>query len=381
MVKFSSKLDKIKPTIFSEMTNLANKYNAINLSQGFPDFDGPESVKNAAIRAIQEGKNQYCPSIGLPELRNAIALKYQRLYKSKFEPNKEITVYSGATEAIFSTMFALLNPGDEVILFEPFYDAYQALCYFTDAKPQLVRINPDYSINFDQLEAAVSPKTKCVIINNPHNPMGKIFDKNELKKIGEICSDCFIITDEVYEHITYEKDHVPISSFSHLKDRAITISSTAKTYSLTGWKIGYSLTSEEITKQIRLVHQFVTFCTSTPLQHAMVEAFKSPDSYYENLKRDYWKKRDYLNEILEDSGFITFPPEGSYYIVTDISEMGHSNDINFCKDLIKTVGVAAIPMSAFYNEKNPVKTLVRFCFAKKTEVLEEAGRRLKKINR
>ena len=378
-MKFSSKLDKIKPTIFSKMTNLANKHGAINLSQGFPDFDGPDSVKNAAIKAIQEGKNQYCPSIGLPELRTAIAKKYQNLYKAKFDPNKEITVYSGATEAIFSTMFALLNPGDEVILFEPFYDAYLALCHFTDATPKLVRINPDYSINYEQLKAVVSPKTKCVIVNNPHNPMGKIFDKKELEKIGNICSDCFIITDEVYEHITYEKDHVAASSLPNLKDRTITISSTAKTFSLTGWKIGYSLASEEITQKIRLVHQFVTFCTSTPLQYAMVEAFNSPNSYYDGLKQDYWKKRDFLNNALQDAGFKTYPPEGSYYIVTEIADMGHSDDIKFCEDLIKNVGVAAIPMSAFYNEENPVKNLVRFCFAKNDHVLEEASKRLKKL--
>ncbi|NHI91951.1 MAG: aminotransferase class I/II-fold pyridoxal phosphate-dependent enzyme [Candidatus Lokiarchaeota archaeon] len=381
MAKFSSKLDKIKPTIFSEMTNLAIKFNAINLSQGFPDFDGPDFIKKSAIKAINEGKNQYCPSIGIPELRTAIADKYSKMYDINFDVNEEITIYSGATEAIFSTLFALLNPQDEVILFEPFYDAYEALCNFTGSIPRFVRIDPDYSIDFNQLKSVVNERTKCVIINNPHNPTGKVFNKEELEEICSICKDSFIITDEVYEHIIYEKKFVPISSLTKFRDRTVTISSTAKTFSLTGWKIGYTLASREISKKIRLVHQFVTFCTSTPLQFAMVDALKSDLSYYQNLKKDYWEKRDLLNSILQDAGFKTYIPEGSYYIVTDISRMGYSDDIKFCKDLITNIGVAAIPMSVFYSESNPIKHLVRFCFAKKNEVLEEAGKRLKKINR
>ncbi|NVM27306.1 MAG: aminotransferase class I/II-fold pyridoxal phosphate-dependent enzyme [Candidatus Helarchaeota archaeon] len=379
MRQFSRRLDMIKPTIFSHITNLANEYNAINLGQGFPDFDGPDFVKNAAKQAIEEGKNQYCQSIGIKELRTAIAEKYEKFYGVQFDPNTEITVYSGATEAIFSTLFALLNPSDEVILFEPFYDAYRALCYFTGAIPRFVRLAPDFSIDFEQLEAQVSSKTKCVVLTNPHNPMGKIFSKKELERIGNICSDCFIITDEVYEHITYEDPHVPISPISKFRDRAITISSTAKTYSLTGWKIGYSLADAIISKRIRMVHQFVTFCTSTPLQHAMAEALRAPKSYYETLKQNYWEKRDLLNSILEDAGFKTFLPQGSYYIVTDISNFNYKDDVQFCEFLIKKIGVAAIPMSAFYSESGPVTNLVRFCFAKKNEVLEAAGERLHKL--
>lgn len=380
MPKYSVKLNKIKPTIFSYITNLANKHKAINLGQGFPDFDGPEFIKDAAIEAIQEGNNQYCQSIGVADLRTAIADKYQRFYNAKFDPDSEITVYSGATEAIFSTLFALLNPQDEVILFEPFYDAYRALCYYTDAIPKFVGVSPDYSIDFKQLEEVISSRTKCVVINNPQNPTGKIFSKDEIQRIGNICSDCFIITDEVYEHITYETSHVPISSMPEFRDRAITISSTAKTYSLTGWKIGYTLTTEEITKQIRLVHQFVTFCTATPLQHAMVKALRAPTSYYGELQQRYLEKRDLLNSILKSAGFQTYLPQGSYYIVTDISKISSKPDVEFCESLIKDVGVAAIPMSAFYSDKNPATNLVRFCFAKKKEVLEEAGKRLKKMN-
>ena len=379
MVTFSTKLERIKPTIFSHITALANEYKAINLGQGFPDFDGPDFVKNAAIQAIQEGKNQYCPSIGVPELRSAIADKYKTFYDVNFNPADEITVYSGATEAIFSTLFALLNPKDEVILFEPFYDAYCALCHFTGAIPKFVRITPEFTIDFEQLEALISPKTKCVVLTNPHNPMGKIFSKDELRRISDTCPDCFIIADEVYEHITYESPHVHLSSFSELRDRAITISSTAKTFSLTGWKIGYTLADAAITKHIRMVHQFVTFCTSTPLQYAMVEALRAPRSYYETLKRDYWTKRDLLNSILQDAGFKTYPPQGAYYIVTDISAFNYPSDVQFCEYLIKEIGVAAIPMSAFYSETTPVTNLIRFCFAKENDVLQKAGDRLRKL--
>jgi len=379
-MQFSKRLEKIKPTIFSYITNLANEYRAINLGQGFPDFDGPEFIKTAAIQAIkEEGKNQYCPSIGIQELRTTIAEKYKKFYKAQFDPNSEITVYSGATEAIFSTLYALLNPEDEVILLEPFYDQYLALCYFTGAVPKFVRIAPDFSIDFEQLEAALSPRTKCVIINNPQNPLGKMFSKQELERIGRICSNCFIITDEVYEHITFENAHVPLASLSEFRDRAITISSTAKTFSLTGWKIGYTLANAQITEHIRMVHQFVTFCTATPLQYAMAEALRAPSSYYDNLKREYWKKRDLLNSILQNAGFKTFPPQGSYYIVADISNFDFKDDVQFCEYLIKEIGVAAIPMSVFYSETNPVINLIRFCFAKKNPVLEAAEARLKRL--
>lgn len=380
MRQFSTKLEKIKPTIFSYITNLANEYQAINLGQGFPDFDGPDFIKKAAMQSIkEEGKNQYCPSSGIPELRTAIAEKYKTFYKAQFDPSSEITIYSGATEAIFSTLFALLNPKDEVILLEPFYDEYLALCYFTDAVPKFVRIAPDFLIDFEQLKAAISPRTKCVIINNPQNPLGKMFSKEELQQIGLICSNCFIITDEVYEHITFENAHVSLASLSEFRDRAITISSTAKTFSLTGWKIGYTLANAQITEHIRMVHQFVTFCTTTPLQYAMTEAMRAPLSYYENLKREYWKKRDFLNSILQNAGFKTYPPQGSYYIVVDIANFKYKDDIQFCEYLIKEIGVAAIPMSVFYSETNPVTNLIRFCFAKKDSVLETAEKRLKRL--
>ena len=382
MKAFSEKIAKIKPTIFSAITNLANEYGAINLGQGFPDFDGPKFIKEAAIHAIQEeGKNQYCPSNGIKELRTAIVDKYRAFYGIELDFDKEVTVYSGATEAIFSTLFALLNPHDEVILFEPFYDQYLALCYFTGATPKFVRIDPDFSFDFEQLEAALTPQTKCVIINNPQNPLGKMFSKQELEQIGRICSDCFIITDEVYEHITFEPSHISMAMLSEFRDRSVTISSTAKTFSLTGWKIGYTLANEAISERIRMVHQFVTFCTATPLQYAMAEALKAPVSYYEALRNEYWKKRDFLISILQNTGFKTYIPQGAYYIVADISNFNFDDDVQFCEYLIKEVGVAAIPMSVFYSETNPVTNLVRFCFAKKNHVLETAEERLKQLQK
>lgn len=362
------------------MTSLANEYGAINLSQGFPDFDGPDFIKEAAIQAIKGEKNQYAPSPGIAELRNAIAEKYEKFYNLKYNPATEITVFSGATEAIFSVLFSLLNPGDEVVLFEPCYDAYLALCHFTESTPKFIRLHePDFSFSVKELLEAMSARTKCLILNTPQNPTGKVFSKTELEQIGMACmdNDCFIVTDEVYEHITYENDHIPIATFPKFRDNAITISSTAKTFSLTGWKIGYALASENVMKQIRLVHQFVTFSTATPLQHAVAEGFRSDSSYYETLKQDYWKKRNLLNAYLKDAGFPTILPQGSYYIVTDISDFGFPDDIDFCEFLIKEIGVAAIPMSAFYSEKSEVKNLVRFCFAKKDEVLQKAGEKLK----
>ncbi|MHA1312381.1 MAG: methionine aminotransferase [Candidatus Helarchaeota archaeon] len=382
MPAFSERLQKIKPTIFSHMTNLANQHGAINLSQGFPDFDGPDFIKNAAIEAIRGDKNQYAPSAGIQELREAIVDKYKRFYGLEYDSAKEVTVVSGATEAIFSTMFALLNPGDEVILFEPCYDAYLALCHFTGAVPKFIRLHsPNFAFNLEDLKNAMTSRTKCLVINTPHNPSGKLFSKKELEDIGKLSmdNDCFIITDEVYEHITYEKNHVPMATFPRFRDHVITISSTAKTFSFTGWKIGYLLAPEDISKQIRLVHQFVTFSTATPLQHAMIEAFRAPSSYYDALKSDYWKKRDLLGSILQEAGFKTILPEGSYYIVTDISEFTTMNDLEFCEFLIKDVGVAAIPMSPFYCEESSITNLVRFCFAKQDDVLINAGRRLKSL--
>ncbi len=380
----SNKLDNIKTSIFSIMTEMANKYNAINLSQGFPDFPGPEFLKDAACKAIRENKNQYVPSIGIPELREAISRKYKRFYNLDFDPNTEITVFSGATEALYSTLSGILNSGDEVILLEPCYDAYAPVCDFNYSKPKYIRLEyPDFKISQGQIQEAFNENTKCIIINTPNNPTSRVFDKNELKLIGDLCveNDCYIITDEVYEHITFEKTHTPMASIKGLKDRVITISSTAKTFSLTGWKIGFALADEDITRPIRNFHQFVTFCTPGPFQYAMAEAMdlKPNDPYFKNLKEQYLERRNLLNSKLIEVGLKTIPTEGTYYIVADISSFKITNDVEFCEFLTKKIGVAAIPMSAFYYHENKVDKLIRFCFSKKIENLEMAAERLENL--
>ena len=379
----SQKLKSIPVSIFSVMTNLANKYNAINLSQGFPDFPMPNFIKEKAYKAIKEDKNQYAPSIGIPELRQGLSKKYKDFYNLDYDPGKEITVLTGATEAITSVLLGLHNPGDEIIIFEPFYDAYLAVCQFNGIIPKTVPLEyPKFTINKSLIENAFSSKTKSILINTPNNPTTRVFNKKELRLIADLAVkyDSYIITDEVYEHITFDNhQHIPISTFSDIRDRVITISSFAKTFSVTGWKIGYALASEAVSRSIRLSHQFITFCSATPLQYALAEALKTDQSFYTNLQKEYKERRDVLNKGLVDSGFETFPTEGTYYIVADISLFGFEDDIKFCEFLIKEIGVAAIPMSEFYSKEYKRRNLVRFCFCKKTENLKMANQRLQKL--
>jgi len=380
----SKKIANVGTTIFSIMTQMSNKYGAINLSQGFPDFPGPEFLKKSACKAILENKNQYVPSIGVPELRNAISNKYKNFYGLKYDPDTEITVFSGATEALYSTLTAILDPNDEVILFEPCYDSYSPVCYFNYAKPVYVRLEyPDFSINEEQLKDSFTNKTKCLIINTPNNPTSKVFRKDELKLIGDLCEDhnCLIITDEVYEHITFEREHIPIASLNNFRDLVITISSTAKTFSLTGWKIGYALANSELSDCIRKIHQYVTFCSPGPFQYAMAEALNMPqnDPYFSELKEAYNRRKNLLTSKLEEIGFKTLKPEGTYYIIADITPFNKNDDIKFCEFLTKEIGVSAIPISTFYYNKPKIKNLIRFCFSKKIETLEEACKRLEKL--
>ncbi|MBD3229397.1 MAG: aminotransferase class I/II-fold pyridoxal phosphate-dependent enzyme [Candidatus Lokiarchaeota archaeon] len=378
----SKKLGNIETSIFSVMTAMANKYNAINLSQGFPDFPGPEFLKKAACQAIMEDKNQYVPSIGIPELREAVSKKYKRFYNLDYDPNEEVTIFSGGTEALYSSLSAMLDPKDEVILFSPCYDSYAPVVEFNYAVPKYVRLKyPEFKIERELLEQKFTEKTKCIVINTPNNPTSRIFSEDELKIVGELSAqyNCIVITDEVYEHITYENKHIPIASLKEFKNRVITISSTAKTFSLTGWKIGLAVTNPELAESIRKLHQFVTYCTPGPFQYAMAEAMnlKPNAEYFKQLKTNYTKRRDLLGSKLKEVGFDIIKPEGTYYIVADISTFG-DDDVKFCKFLTKEIGVAAIPMSAFY-QNNEVKNLIRFCFSKELENLEAAGDRLEKL--
>jgi N-succinyldiaminopimelate aminotransferase len=369
-------------TIFTEMTNRANALGAVNLSQGFPDFDGPEEVRAKAAEAIVRGPNQYAPSAGIPELRQAVARKMRRFYGVEIDANEEITVTSGATEGLCATMLGILEPGDEIILIEPCYDSYAPVAALARAKVRSVSLQaPEFMIPREELAQAFSPKTRAVLINNPHNPTGRVFTREELSFIGSLCEkhDAYLIGDEVYEHLVYEgHEHVTLMSIPELRDRAFVVSSTAKTFSMTGWKIGYVIAAPELSRAVRMAHQFITFCGQSALQEAMAFAIDFPDTYYAGFLSAYTQKRNLLCDALQELGFQVCVPEGSYYVLANIVPLGFDNDLTFCRTLIEEAGVAAIPCSYFWLDQNQGRNLVRFCFCKKDETLEEAVVRLRR---
>jgi aspartate/methionine/tyrosine aminotransferase len=375
---------EFKESIFSTMTKLAIDHEAINLSQGFPDFDGPQWIIDLAKNAMDQGhklgyvgKNQYAPSPGILPLREAISKNYKRFYNLDFDPANEIVVTNGATEAIFCTCIALINPGDEVIVFEPFYDSYLASLQMAGARVVPVTLKaPDFTFNSEELIAAINPKTKMVILNNPHNPTGKIFSSEEIKLIAELARkfDFYILSDEVYEFLTYETNHTPTACFEDLTNRTITISSTGKTFGLTGWKIGWACGPKEIIKAIHNVHQFTTFCVAHPLQIAMAEALNNMDDYLIDFRKKYRAKRDFLVSGLKQAGFNVLTPAGTYFAMAILKE--GENDIEFCQKLIQEKKVAVIPTSAFYMKSNAGSSMIRFCFAKTDETLKSAIKNL-----
>jgi len=371
-----------RTSVFAEFTQLANEHKAVNLGQGFPDFDGPDFVKEAAVAAIRTGHNQYERMIGLRALAEAVAAHQRRFYGLDYDPEREVTVYAGCTEAIFVALQALLEPGDEVVLFEPFYDAYRPGLAMAGASPRVVPLRaPEFALDPAALEAAVSPRTRAIFLNSPNNPSGKVFSPEELDTIARVCRkhDLLAVTDEVYEHIVFEPAHAPLASRLGMRERTVTLSSTGKTFSLTGWKIGWSCAPPEITEALRMVHQFVTFCIATPFQHAMAAALGTSDDYYEGLRADYRARRDRLCEGLEEAGFGVRKPEGTYFALADIRPLGGDDDVAFCRALPARVGVAAIPVSAFYDGPGAPRHLVRFAFCKKDATLEEGLRRLRKL--
>ena len=378
----TARLQGFGTSVFAEYTALATKHGAINLGQGYPDFDGPEFVKEAAIAAIREGKNQYSPMIGLPELRQAVAEHQRRFYGLSYDPDREVTVYAGATEAIFSTLQALLDPGDEVVLFEPYYDSYPACLAMAGTVPRVVTLVGDgFRLEASALEAAITSKTRAVMLNSPLNPVGKVFTPAELEVVADACRrhDLVAITDEVYEHLVFDGAHLPLASLPGMRERTVTISSTGKTFSLTGWKIGYTCAPAEITKALRTAHQFVTFAVNTPGQHAMSVALRAPDAYYEGFVAEYRIRRDRLCAGLREAGFALTPPAGTYFAVADIRPLGYEDAVPFCRALPERVGVAAIPASAFYARPDGGRHLVRFAFCKTDAVLDEGLRRLRRL--
>lgn len=378
MKPLNTTVEQFSESIFSTMTKMAIENKAINLSQGFPDFDGPKWVIDLAAKAMNENKNQYAPSMGILPLREAIAHNYKRFYDLTVNPLTEVLVTTGATEAIFCTCMGLLNPGDEVVVLEPFYDSYLASIKLAGAKIVPVTLKaPDFHFDFDELKNAIGPKTKMLIVNNPHNPTGKVFSHKEIEIIAELAikNDFYILSDEVYEFLTFGVDHKPTATYAGLKDRTITISSTGKTFGLTGWKIGWAVGPANLIKAIHNVHQFSTFCVSQPFQWAMAEALMKMDDYLVEFKADYLRKKNILINGLRDCGFNILNPQGTYFAMALLPE--GENDVDYCKKLIVEKKVATIPTSAFYLKSNEGTRMIRFCFAKQDDTLLNALKNLK----
>ncbi|KAL9245536.1 hypothetical protein vseg_019178 [Gypsophila vaccaria] len=379
-VQVAKRLEKFKTTIFTQMSQLAIKHGAINLGQGFPNFDGPEFVKAAAIRAINEGKNQYARGYGAPDLNCAVAERFKKDTGLTVDPEKEVTVTSGCTEAIAATMLGLINPGDEVILFAPFYDSYEATLSMAGAKIKGITLRPpDFAVPLDELKSAISKNTRAILINTPHNPTGKMFTKKELEFIASLCieNDVLVFSDEVYDKLAFEMDHISMASLPGMYERTITLNSLGKTFSLTGWKIGWAIAPPHLTWGVRQAHSYLTFATSTPMQHAAATALRAPDSYFIELKKDYMAKKDILVKGLNEAGFKVFPSSGTYFVMVDHTPFGQKDDVAFCEYLIKEVGVVAIPTSVFYLNPEEGKNLVRFTFCKDEGTLNAAVQRMK----
>ena len=372
-------------SVIREMTRMALRHNAVNLAQGFPDFPAPEELKTAAIAAIQENINQYSITWGAKPFRQAISLKYQRTYGLEFDPDREITVCCGATEGMIASLLAITNEGDEVIVFEPFYENYHPDTQLCGATRKLVSLRPpDWTFDPQELRAAFSGRTKAIIINTPNNPTGKVFSRSELEYIALLCQeyDALAITDEIYEHITYDgRQHIPMASLPGMRNRSVLVNSMSKTYSVTGWRVGWVLAAPDLTDSIRKVHDFLTVGAASPLQQAGVLALSLPNDYYVKLANTYSDKRDTIVRILTGAGFHCFQPHGAYYVMTDISGFGYANDTGFARYMVEEVGVAAVPGSSFYHNSASGSQQIRFCFCKNYETLEEAGKRLSRIPR
>jgi aspartate/methionine/tyrosine aminotransferase len=387
----SAKAEQFTESVIREMTRLAMKRNAVNLSQGFPDFAAPMEVKEAARQAIADDINQYAITWGAKALRDAIVEKFARTQGVTADPERELTICCGSTEAMMSSMMAIINPGDEIVVFEPFYENYGPDAILSGATPRFVKLRPpDWSFDERELAAAFGRNTKAIILNTPNNPTGKVFTGAELGFIGDLCVrwNCYCVTDEIYEHILYDgTEHITMARIEGMRDRTIVINGMSKTYSVTGWRVGWAIAPEETTQAIRKVHDFLTVGAAAPLQQAGALALKLPQSYYEQLAASYAKKRARLLSILENSGFTVYKPRGAYYIMTDISRFrfnereypANSRDVSFAKYLVEHIGVACVPGSSFYNDPQDGASQVRFTFCKKEETLAAAEARLAKL--
>lgn len=378
------RLEGLGTTIFAEMSALATATGSINLGQGFPDTDGPAEIAEAAARAIREGRgNQYPPGPGIPELRTAIADHQRRFYDLSYDPDTEVLVTAGATEAIAAAMLALLEPGDEVIAFEPFYDSYAACIAMAGAtRVPLTLRAPDFRPDLDALRAAVTPRTRLLLLNTPHNPTGTVLIPDELASIAQLACerDLLVVTDEVYEHLVFDGAHHPIAALPGMRDRTVSISSAGKTFSFTGWKVGWATGSPELVAAVRTAKQYLTYVSAGPFQYAVAEALRLPDAYFTGLRADLRRKRDLLADGLRAAGFEVHQPQGTYFITTDIAPLGEKDAYAFCRTLPARCGVVAIPNSVFYDDPEAGRTQVRFTFCKQDAVLADAVDRLGRLN-
>jgi aspartate/methionine/tyrosine aminotransferase len=372
-------------SIFTEISALAVEHDAVNLGQGFPDFPAPSFIKEAAMRAIREDRNQYAPAAGIPRLRAAIGERWQRMHGVPVDAATEVTIASGATELLHDAVLAVVEPGDEVIVFEPTYDAYVPDIIMAGgiARPVALRA-PDWRWDPDELRRAFGPRTRAVILNTPHNPTGKVFGRQELEELAALCRefDTVAICDEVYSEITFDgAAHLPLATLPGMRERTISIDSMGKTFSVTGWKVGWAIAPPPLTRDLRAVHQFVTFTNSVPFQEALADGLTLADThgYYDELRAEYGKRRDRLAEVLKGAGLVPLAARGAYFLLCDISQFGFPDDVAFCRHLCTKVGVAAIPTSVFYSNPKQAPGLARFCFAKRLETIDAAAPRLQKL--
>ncbi|HTE62887.1 MAG TPA: pyridoxal phosphate-dependent aminotransferase [Solirubrobacteraceae bacterium] len=379
----TGRLAEFGTTIFAEMSALAARTGAINLGQGFPDTDGPREVVEAAVDALRGGQNQYPPGPGIPALRAAVAAHQRRFYGIELDPDGEVLVTTGATEAIAAALLALCEPGDEVVTFEPYYDSYAACIAMAGATRRLVTLRPpDYAVDPDALAAAFGDRTRAVLLNSPHNPTGKVFTRAELDLIAGHCRErgVLAITDEVYEHLVFDgREHVPLSTLPGMAERTLTISSSGKTFSLTGWKIGWATGPRGLVSAVQTAKQFLTYVSGAPFQPAIAHALGLPDAYFESFRADLQAKRDRLCDGLEAAGLDVFRPAGTYFVTADIRPLGERDGHAFCLALPERAGVVAVPTVVFYDAKDVGRPLVRFAFCKRDEVIDEAAARLARL--